>query len=196
VNIRRCGFGPLTVEHDEHVLEPRPWTYLQATRAAGCLEGAPAGMVVELHCGAGHIGQATAALTGRPLVQVDDAATACCWAAHNARRNGIASGVVRADIGTMPFRAGCAALVLADPPYVPTAETHRFPEDPLHAIDGGDDGLEGFRTCLPAAARLLRTRGFLVLQVRGEEQAAAVAALSSFVELGLEWVDVAVSFAT
>lgn len=187
----RCtAFGPLTVGYDESVLAPRPWTYLQSTRAAGHLEHAPGGPVIELHCGAGHIGQATAALSGRTLVQIDDAAAACAWASRNARRNGLDVAVVQADISSSPLRAGRGALVLADPPYVPSAETQRFPDDPAHAIDGGDDGLVGFRACLPTASRLLQLGGMLVLQVRGAEQAEAVAALASSMALDLEPVDV------
>ncbi len=137
---RQCAFGPLVVDFDDQVLAPRPWTLLQSERAAEHLRTAPAGAVVELHCGAGHIGQATAALSGRHLVQVDDAAAACAWSSHNAARNRVHAAIVRADIASLPFRPGCSALVLADPPYVPSDETSRFPEDPEHAIDGGGDG--------------------------------------------------------
>jgi methylase of polypeptide subunit release factors len=187
----RCtAFGPLTIGYDESVLAPRPWTYMQSTRAAGHLEHAPDGPIVELHCGAGHIGQATAALSGRTLVQIDDSSAACAWALRNARRNGLDVAVVQADITSSPLRAGRGALVLADPPYVPSAETQRFPDDPAHAIDGGDDGLEGFRTCLPSASRVLRAGGMVVLQVRGAEQADEVATLASSMALGLQPVDV------
>jgi methylase of polypeptide subunit release factors len=193
---RACAFGPLTVEYDEHVLAPRPWTLLQSERAARYLEDSPAGVVVELHCGAGHIGQATAAMSGRHVVQIDDAAASCAWAVHNAACNHVAATVVQADIASSPLRAGHSALVLADPPYVPSGETARFPEDPAHAIDGGGDGLDGFRACLPAAAQLLRRGGMLVLQVWGPEQADAVAALASAGACGLEPVEVVVASPT
>jgi len=196
VTRRACAFGPLTVHYDEQVLAPRPWTVLQSERASGHLEGAPAGIVVELHCGAGHIGQATAAISGRQVVQIDDAAASCAWALHNAACNGVAATVVRADIASIPLRAGHSALVLADPPYVPSGETSRFPEDPAHAIDGGGDGLDGFRTCLPVAAQLLRHDGMLVLQVWGPEQADAVAALAASGDTGLEPVEVVVASPT
>jgi methylase of polypeptide subunit release factors len=189
---RRAAFGPLVVDYDDQVLAPRPWTLLQSERAADHLRSAADGIIVELHCGAGHIGQAAAALSGRPLVQVDDAAASCAWSAHNAARNQVPVAVVRADIASIPLRQGCSALVLADPPYVPSRQTSRFPDDPEHAIDGGDDGLDGFRTCLPEAARLLQPGGTLVLQVWGPEQADAVAALASDLESGLEPVATAV----
>jgi methylase of polypeptide subunit release factors len=186
----------LVVDYDDQVLAPRPWTLLQSERAADHLRTAPDGPIVELHCGAGHIGLAAALLSGRHLVQIDDAPASCAWSSHNAGRNQVRAAVVRADLASIPLRQGCGTLVLADPPYVPTAETSRFPEDPEHAIDGGDDGLDGFRTCLPAAAHLLRPGGILVLQVWGPKQADAVAALASRGETGLEPVDTMVVSST
>jgi methylase of polypeptide subunit release factors len=177
MSTQSCTFGPLRVEFDDEVLAPRPWTLLQSAHAARLLVAAPPGPIVEVHCGAGHIGQATAAWTGRPLVQLDDAAASCAWSAHNAHANAIASTVVRGDVSAAPLRDGTCALLLADPPYVPSAETGRYSEDPLHAIDGGDDGLDGIRSCLPFASRLLRRGGALVLQVRGRSQAARVVGL-------------------
>jgi methylase of polypeptide subunit release factors len=196
VTCRSCAFGPLVIDYDDQVLAPRPWTLLQSERAAGHLRTGPDGPIVELHCGAGHIGLAAAVLSGRHLVQVDDAAAACAWSSHNADRNQVRTAVVRADLASIPFRHGCSALVLADPPYVPTTETTRFPEDPEHAIDGGADGLDGFRACLPVAAQLLQAGGMLVLQVWGPEQADAVAALVTLGDTGLEPVDTTVVSST
>jgi methylase of polypeptide subunit release factors len=178
VSVLTCNFGPLDVEFDDGVLSPRPWTLVQSARAAQCLEHLPAGPVLELHCGAGHIGQATAAWTGRHLVQIDDDPSCCAWATRNARRNGLPASVVCADVDAAPVASGSCALVLADPPYVPARETKRYPGDPLHAIDGGVDGLDGVRACLPTAVRVLRSGGVLLLQVRGPRQATMVGALA------------------
>jgi release factor glutamine methyltransferase len=176
VTARRCAFGPLEVVYDdETVLAPRPWTLAQSRCAAERLRGAPPGPIVELHCGAGQIGQAAARWADRPVVQVDDDMRCCRCAADNARRNGVHALVVRARADALPFRDECAALVVADPPYVPSREVARFPGDPGHAIDGGDDGFDGVRACVPAAAALVRHGGSIVLQVRGPAQARAVA---------------------
>ena len=51
-------FGPVDIRHDDEVLEPRPWTIAQAEWASEL----PAGPMLELGCGAGHIGLAAAAL--------------------------------------------------------------------------------------------------------------------------------------
>lgn len=173
---KRCSFGPLDVVFDDEcVLTPRPWTLVQSRLAALRAPLAPPGTLVELHCGAGHIGQATALWLGRSIVQVDDVAGCCAWATDNAARNGIRSLVVCATETSLPLRPMSCAIVIADPPYVSTIETWRFP-DPRHAIDGGADGLDGVRTTLVVAAPLLCSGGRLLLQVRGPSQAASAIA--------------------
>jgi methylase of polypeptide subunit release factors len=184
-----CNFGPLDVEYGDEVLTPRPWTLLQSARAAQRLARLPAGPVLELHCGAGHIGQATAAWTGRHVVQLDDDPACCAWTARNARRNRIDASVVCADVQAAPVADGRCALVLADPPYVPADETTRYPDDPRHAIDGGADGLDGVRACLPVAERVLRPDGLLVLQVRGPRQVVLVETLLAGAHPSLRVVD-------
>jgi methylase of polypeptide subunit release factors len=173
----RTAFGPLCVEYDDHVLAPRPWTVLQSRHATAWLEHGPEGPIIELHCGAGQIGQATAAWSGRELVQVDDDPAACAWARHNAQHNAVRSDVWCRPVEALDESDGSFALVLADPPYVRSSETNRFHDDPGHAIDGGPDGLSGIRACLPAAARLTASKGAILLQVRGLVQAAAVGSM-------------------
>jgi release factor glutamine methyltransferase len=190
VTAQTCTFGPLTVAYDDQVLAPRRWTLLQSVRAARHLVDAPDGAVVELHCGAGHIGQAAAAWADRVLVQVDDDPRCCAWARDNAAANDVPVAVVCADITAVPLADASCALVLADPPYVPSSETEAYPEDPSHAIDGGADGLDGLRACLPTASRLLRPGGKLVLQVRGPDQAAQVLALTEHLHPELAVVEI------
>jgi methylase of polypeptide subunit release factors len=188
VHARSCEFGPLRVRFDDSVLTPRPWTVVQSRRAATLLEELPPGPLLELHCGAGHIGQAAAAWSARPLLQLDDDPAAYRWARYNAAVNG-----VRATVRCMPVEDlrvdGCFAVVLADPPYVPSSEVGRFAADPEHAIDGGADGLDGIRICLPIAARATRRSGALVMQVRGPEQASLVGRVAAEAGLELDLLD-------
>jgi methylase of polypeptide subunit release factors len=180
---RWCEFGPLRVGFDETVLAPRPWTVVQSRHAAALLDRSAPGPLLELHCGAGHIGQAAAVWSGRALVQVDDDPSACIWARRNAEANAVDADVRCTPLETLDADDGSFALVLADPPYVPSNETKRFADDPVHAIDGGADGLDGVRACLPIAARLTRPGGAVVLQVRGPGQAHAVGCTAAAVDL-------------
>lgn len=171
-------FGPLTISFDERVLRPRPWTADQSRWAAEVLPTAPAGPVLELCAGAGHIGLLTVALAPRPLVCVDLNPVACDFVRRNAEAAGLADlvdvregpvdGVLRADEHF--------AVVVADPPWVPRGQTGRCPEDPLLAIDGGDDGLEVARSCVATASRHLLPGGTAILQLGTVTQAEAVEA--------------------
>ena len=174
---REVGFGPVRIGFDATVLAPRPWTIAQSRIAADLLGGEPPGAVLELCCGAGQIGLATAAWTGRRLVQVDDCAAACRWARRNAAANRIPVEVRHAAMDDALEDGERFALVLADPPYVPTRDVARYPADPRHAIDGGADGLDAVRSCLAAITGHAAPGAPVALQVRGPAQADRVAAV-------------------
>ena len=104
----------------------------------------PAGTVLELCSGAGQIGLLAVADSDRRLVCVDLSPVACDYARRNADAAGMADRVeVREGaIDEMVRDSERFAMVIADPPWVRRAETGRYPEDPLLAIDGGDDGMD------------------------------------------------------
>ena len=70
------------------------------------------------------------------------------------------------------------ALVIADPPYLVSAEVARYPHDPPAAIDGGADGLALIDRCLAVATRHALPGAPVLVQVRGPAQAEAAADLS------------------
>lgn len=116
-------------------------------------------------------------------------------AAALARRNAVALGLgARASFLAGDWAeaiAGGFDLVLGNPPYIERAAiAGLMPEVALHepasALDGGPDGLEGYRAILRALPRLLRPGGVAVLEL-GMGQAAAVRGLGG--DHGLEWVE-------
>lgn len=171
-------FGGLTISFDERVLRPRPWTLSQSRWAAELMERAPEGRVLELCTGAGHIGLASVADNDRALVCVDldEAAVALC------RANAVAAGLdARVEVRQGRLEEAVAAderfaVVVADPPWVRAAETGAFPEDPLLAIDGGDDGLVVARACLQVVERHLLPGGTALVQLGSAAQAATLGA--------------------
>jgi methylase of polypeptide subunit release factors len=175
--VRSCGFGPLRIEFDERVLTPRIWTFAQSRWAAELLADADAGPILELCAGAGHIGLAAAVLADRDLVQVEADRVAAGYATANAAQAGWSARVeVRCGRLETELRPDERfPLVIADPPYLPSEQVARWPEDPVTAIDGGPDGLAITRACLAVAAAHLPVGGPLLLQVAGPAQAAAVA---------------------
>lgn len=178
--VRTCSqvFGPLVVRFDARVLSPRPWTLLQSRWAAELGARAAAGPILELCAGAGQIGLAAASLAGRALVQVEADPVAAGYARSNAALAGLAD---RVEVRTERIDTALAAderfpIIVADPPYLPSADVARWPDDPAIAIDGGTDGLDLVRVCLQVAREHLAEGGALLLQVAGESQAHAVAA--------------------
>lgn len=160
-------FGRLRIAFDDRVLRPRPWTTAQSRWAEELLEQAPPGPVLELCSGAGQIGLLAVVDGDRPLVCVDVDPVACEYIRRNADAAGLADRVEVRE-GSMVDALGADerfAVVIADPPWVRRAETDRFPEDPLLAIDGGEDGLDIAWACVDAARRHLLPGGSLVLQL-------------------------------
>jgi release factor glutamine methyltransferase len=170
------GFGPLRITFDGRVLRPRPWTEAQATWAAEILTDAPAGAVLELCAGAGQIGLLAVLGSTRRLVCVDVNPAACDWARHNAEEAGLAD---RVDVREGPMdevlrESERFALVVADPPWVRREEVGSYPEDPLVAIDGGDDGMDVVWTCVAVARQHLMPLGTLLLQLGSVQQVDAL----------------------
>ena len=166
------GFGPLRIAFDGRVLRPRPWTEAQATWAAEILTEAPPGAVLELCAGAGQIGLLAVVGSSRPLVCVDVNPAACEWARHNAEAAGLAD---RVEVREGPMDEVLRdserfALVVADPPWVRRDSLGEYPEDPVIAIDGGDDGMEIAWTCVDIARYHLAPLGTLLLQLGTVEQ--------------------------
>lgn len=166
------AFGPLRISFDARVLRPRPWTAAQSAWAAELIAAAPTGPVLELCAGAGQIGLLAVAGSGRRLVCVDLDPVACGFARANAEAAGLGE-LVEVRQGSMDEVLDDGerfAVVVADPPWVSRSEVGRYPDDPLRAIDGGDDGLDLARTCLDVAQRHLRPGGSVVLQVGSVDQ--------------------------
>lgn len=173
-----ASFGPLTIRYDDRVLAPREWTTRQSAWVAELSPFAPQGPVLELCAGAGQIGLLAVAGQPRDLVLVDDNETACSYARINAADADLTTSV---EVRCGPIDAMAApderfALVIADPPWVPSERIIEFPEDPLFAIDGGADGMHVAWTCLDVIARHLMAGGSAVLQLGSLEQVSALRA--------------------
>jgi release factor glutamine methyltransferase len=109
-----------------------------------------------------------------------------------ARHNAFAFGLsARAAFVACDYGAAVGApadLLVANPPYVARADIAALqPEvrdfDPRRALDGGSDGLDGYRAIASDARRLLAPGGILVVEL-GQGQLAAVTAI--FAASGLE----------
>jgi methylase of polypeptide subunit release factors len=174
--VKSMEFAQLNIQYDDRVLAPREWTVLQSNWAAELLRTAPPGPVLELCSGVGHIGLLAVTQQPRDLVQVDLSVTACEYA----RANAVAAALpIKVEVrqGLMDDVLDPAerfALIIADPPWLTTARTPDFPDDPLFAVDGGVDGLDVARTCLRVIADHLAKGGSALLQLGSTQQLRAL----------------------
>ncbi len=189
---------PLAVTRD--VLIPRPETELLVERvlAVSAVAGTDASgaatprRILDLGTGSGALAIALARELPHALVTaVDVSPRAAAVAAGNAQRAGVAERVV-VVVGSWTSTLDAAArfdVIVANPPYVPTAElaglAAEVRAEPALALDGGDDGLAAYRALVPGAAAHLAPGGWLLVEV-GAGQAEAVAAI--FVAGGLQGV--------
>ncbi|OII70711.1 hypothetical protein BJP39_12340 [Streptomyces sp. CC77] len=177
-----AAFGGLRVAVDEGVFVPRRRTEFLVERAAEMAPPAP--LVVDLCCGTGALGAAlAAALGGRAAVHaadIDPAAVRC------ARRNLAPLGgtAYEGDLfaALPPALRGRVDVLLANVPYVPTAELPLLPpEARLHesavALDGGPDGLDVARRVAAEAPAWLAPGGALLFETSDRQVAAAVRAV-------------------
>jgi len=171
-------FAGLPFHVDARVLVPRsplaeliehgfaPWTDPRRVRR-----------VLDLGTGSGCIAIACARALPRVRVDaVDVSAAALELARENVRRQRLGRRVrlLRSDY----FRAlGRATydIIVANPPYVRNAELKRLPPEYRHepriALAAGSHGLDAVRVILREAARHLRPRGVLIVEVGNTERA-------------------------
>jgi release factor glutamine methyltransferase len=177
-------FYGLKFQLNAATLVPRPETELLVDLAIQALAGREAPTVLDLGTGSGCVAIAILArVTGARAVAVDLSAEALIMASANARRHGAAARLALRQ-GSWFDPIGSQEhfdVIASNPPYIESDEIGGLmaevrDNDPLLALDGGSDGLDAYRTIVPAAAAALAPGGALMLEI-GSRQAEAVAAL-------------------
>lgn len=202
---RRCSRVPLqhivgtaAFRHTElqvgpGVFTPRPESELVAGAAIEALSRAEERIAVDLCTGSGALGIAIGLEVPGAVVyavEIDD--DACRWAAanvhdHRERLALAGSRVVlrQADAttcatGSLADLVGTVAVVVSNPPYIPSDAIPRDPEvrdhDPGRALYGGVDGLDVVRGVISTARQLLRRGGVVIIE-HGDTQGDAAGAM-------------------
>lgn len=183
----RREFWSLPLKVTPDVLVPRPDTETLIERALDHVvkNGLRAERLRLLDIGTGTGALLLALLSELPRatgVGTDISAAAVAVAVENAHALDLAG---RASFVTGSYAAGLPGpfdIIVSNPPYIARAEIDTLaPEvrdhDPRLALDGGGDGLDGYRHVIAEARPLLAPAGRLILEL-GAGQAPAVAALA------------------
>jgi release factor glutamine methyltransferase len=114
-------------------------------------------------------------------VGIDSAAGAAATARCNANLLGLGERAHFAVGDWVEGIAGDFDAVVANPPYIATGAIAELPRevrdyDPKRALDGGEDGLDAYRTIAAALPRLLPPGGLFATEI-GSRQEGAVAAI-------------------
>mgnify|MGYP001589368488 FL=1 len=171
-------FCDLTLHVGPGVLIPRPESELMIERLVLHLASfsGPAS-VIDLGSGAGSLALAIATQSAQArVIAVEIDPDAVYWLRKNIEAIGADVRVVAEDVATA-LPGVKADLIIANPPYVPSAEV--LPAEvqdyePHIALFGGPDGMDVPRRFFEAAARLLKPDGLFVTE-HGEEQGPQVA---------------------
>ena len=189
------SFYGLELEINRNVLIPRADTELMVDAALDCLRGIPEPRVLDLCTGSGCVGLALAAkVPGCRVVLADLDRRALLLAKRNSLLCHVSGQAlcVEADVHSGPApRLGDFTLVTCNPPYVPTGELETLDSavkdyEPRMALDGGEDGLDFYRSLFACWPDTLRPGGRLVLEC-GEGQSMPIRRMAA--EAGFTPVD-------
>ncbi|MCY4155987.1 MAG: 50S ribosomal protein L3 N(5)-glutamine methyltransferase [Gammaproteobacteria bacterium] len=168
---RQVWFAGMRFEVDKRVCIPRsPLAELIESGFAPWLDAGRVRRVLELCTGSGCIAAACAfAFPGSEVVATDISPAALHLAERNIRRLGLARRVSLRQGDLFAGAGGRFDLVVANPPYVPTAAYRALPAEYRHeprlALEAGSDGLSLGERILRAAPAYLAAEGLLALEL-------------------------------
>ncbi|MGV9677932.1 putative protein N(5)-glutamine methyltransferase [Nocardia sp. NPDC003482] len=182
-------FHGLRVRVAPGVFVPRRRTEFLVDRAVALAAGLSHVVVLDLCCGTGALGLAVAteltaagATVELTASDIDPTAVACA----RANLADITTSVFEGDLFTpLPTTlAGRVDLLLANTPYVPTAEVAHLPpeardHEPRTALDGGPDGLDILRRVAASARPWLSPRGHLFVETSTTQAPSAAQILAA-----------------
>lgn len=182
-----CPWRDLELAVAPGVLIPRQETELLVELAQACSRGEPSGPWADLGTGSGCLALALARLwPGHAGLAVDASPQALAQAQANLQRGGVAERVqLLQGSWWEPLRPwwGELALVVANPPYIPTAVWMELDplvkhHEPRQALDGGADGLTAIRAIAAGATTALAPGGWLLLEHHHDQSGAVLRLLA------------------
>ncbi len=147
------------------VLIPRPETEHVVERAIQL----QAGRIVDVGCGSGAIAITLALETSSTILATEISPAALTIASANARKAGARVEFIACDLVSALADSSVDAVV-SNPPYIPLSDKAHLQREvrdwePEGALFAGPTGFEIYERLIPEAARVLRPRGWLVMEL-------------------------------
>lgn len=163
------GFYRREFAVNEYVLVPRPETEHLIEDALEFMRTPGRRRVLDVATGSGAIACTIASEVSDAIVTASDVSLqALIVAARNAARLGVAERCTFALADIAPTGEDGYDLILANLPYIPSADVPQKPDpvgfEPRLAIDGGDDGLDEYRKLLARAPNLVHAGALLLME--------------------------------
>jgi len=181
-----CNFMGLELKVNPSVLIPRPETE-QLVDAA--LKVFKSGVALDIGTGSGNIAIALAKFVpSSKIVSIDISSKALEVARANAQNHSLENRIqfVQKDMAaflsdtmdqTLVEKKELFDLIISNPPYIPREQLSTLPlevqEEPIRALDGGEDGLDFYRIIINYTPHLLRSGACLMMEF-GDGQAEAI----------------------
>ena len=193
-------FMGLPLKVREGALIPRPETELLCELGFDFLDARAPGQkrMLDLCCGTGCVGIAAKKyIVGSDVVCLDKYDIPLELTRENAILNEVDITVARGDaLSLPPENIGAFDLILTNPPYIPTGDLPSLQtevrREPCEALDGGEDGLDFYRSIAKNYVPLLKPDGRIYAEI-GVNEDEAVAKI--FASAGLCEISIANDYA-
>lgn len=171
-------FYGLRFDVNKKVLTPRMETELLVEQVLIAEKQYKNCTILDLGTGSGAIAVSVAKNCDAKVMAVDVSKSALATAETNAKKNDVKIDFVCSNLFENLKRRHKFDIIVSNPPYIPSAEIEKLDKnvrecDPILALDGGEDGLDFYRTIISQARNRLNAKGQIFFEV-GIGQAKAV----------------------
>lgn len=163
-------FYGLTFDVNKKVLTPRMETEILVEQVLKNVKNFKNPTVLDLGTGSGAIAVAVAKNCDAEVTAIDISKNALATAEENARKNGVKIEFLHSNLFDGLKRKRKFDIIVSNPPYIASEDIKGLDKnvrecDPILALDGGEDGLDFYRSIIPTSTKRLNAGGMLFLEI-------------------------------
>ena len=163
-------FYGLRLEVNKKVLSPRMETEILVELAIKKIKENNYKTALDLCTGSGAIGICLAKFTSVQVTGIDISNQALLVAESNATKNGVKIEFLQSDLFNELKKRNKYDIIVSNPPYIKSQDILSLDEevkkyDPRLALDGGEDGLDFYKTIIKEAPMHLNKGGILMFEL-------------------------------